>query len=101
MTDLTNKDISHIADLAKLNLNSHEIVKFKKQLSDIIGYVSHLKEVETSNVEPTSQTTNLKDVTRDDAANSQNSLTQDEALSGTEETHNGYFKVSAILEKDK
>jgi len=101
MADLTDKDISHIANLAKLSLSSEEIVKFKKQLSEIIGYVGHLKEVETTKVKPTSQTTNLQDVTRDDAANPKNSLTQNEALSGTEEIHNGYFKVSAILEKDQ
>ncbi|HJX45548.1 MAG TPA: Asp-tRNA(Asn)/Glu-tRNA(Gln) amidotransferase subunit GatC [Patescibacteria group bacterium] len=101
MTGLNNKDITYIANLAKLKLSSEEIIKFKKQLSNIIGYIDHLKEVDTSKVKPTSQTTNLQNVTRTDKVGSGFSLTQNEALSGEDDTHNGYFKVSAILEKDQ
>lgn len=97
MTNLTKSDVLHVAKLAKLNLSEAEIEKFTSQLSKIIDYVGELSEVDTKNTEPTSQTTGLKDVSREDETSSEELLTQDEALSGTENTHNGYFKVRAIL----
>jgi aspartyl-tRNA(Asn)/glutamyl-tRNA(Gln) amidotransferase subunit C len=97
MAKLTKDEIEHVAKLSKLNLTEGEIEKFLPQLSNVIDYVSELSEVDTSKMEPTSQTTGLTDVYRQDEGKPEGSLTQDEALSGTEETHNGYFKVGAIL----
>ena len=65
----------------------------------IIEYISKLDKVDTKNIKPTSQTTGLLDAKREDLINQKDCLTLEEALSGTENTHNGYFKVSAILEK--
>ena len=53
--------------------------------------------MDTKDVEPTSQTTGLTNVTRSDEVVTGNILTQDDALSGTDNAHNGYFKVPAIL----
>ena len=96
---LTKVQVSHIAQLANLKLISKEVNKFQKQLSEIITYVEKLKEVDTSGVEPTSQTTGLENVTRKDKRRVENRLSQKEALSGTEKTHNGYFVVPAIFTK--
>lgn len=89
-------DTPHVAKLANLPLKPEEKNKFKKQLSEILSYVEKLKEVDTKNVEITSQVTGLESVTRED--NTILSLTQEEALSGAKSQHNGSFKVKAILE---
>jgi len=99
MAKLTRDDVLHVAKLAKLTLTEAEIEKFRKQLSEIISYISQLSEVDTRAVEPTSQTTGLTNVYRPDEVKSEKSLGQEEALSGTDQTHNGYFKVKAILEE--
>ena len=99
MTNLTKQEVKHIAKLAKLDISEKEIEKFKEQLSSVIEYVSELEEVDTKDTEPTSQTTGLLDVKREDVVDQKDSLTVEEALSGTDKTHNGYFKVSAILEE--
>ena len=99
MTNITKQQITHIAKLAKLEISEKEIAKFQKQLSNIIEYISKLDKVDTKNIKPTSQTTGLLDAKREDLINQKDCLTLEEALSGTENTHNGYFKVSAILEK--
>jgi len=98
MSKLNKKDVEYVARLAKLSLGQKEILKYQKQLSEIVSYVSELSEVDTSNVEPTSQTTGLTDVYRLDELSS-DGLTQNEALSGTEKIHNGYFVVPQILDK--
>jgi len=98
MGKLGKKDVKHVAKLAKLELTSGEIDKFSKQLSEIISYVEELDEVNTSKIEPTSQTTGLENVTREDERKPDDCLSQEEALSGTDKTHNGYFVVPRIFE---
>ena len=89
-------DVKHVAKLANLPLTPVEEKKFEKQLSEILSYVEKLKQVDTKNVETTSQVTGLENVTREDETSP--SLTQEEALSNSKSTHNGLFKVKAILE---
>jgi len=97
MAKLTKDEVLHIAKLASLSLNHSEIEKFLPQLSKIVDYIGQLKEVDTKGTEPTAQVTGLENVLRKDEINSTNVLSEDEALSGTDEIHNGYFKVGAIL----
>jgi len=98
MAKLTKADVLHVAKLAKLSLTDAEIVKYSVQLSAVVDYFSQLSEVDTTNIEPTSQTTGLENVFRDDKVSDNQSLSQDQALSGSDKTYNGYFKVPAILE---
>ena len=99
MAKLTTDEVKHIAKLSRLNLTEEEIKKFQGQLSKIVDYISQLSEVDTSALVPTSQTTGLENVFRLDEIKL-SSLNQEEALSGTDKTYNGYFVVDAILDKE-
>jgi len=66
MSKLSIKDVEHIAKLSKLKLNDIEKEKFANQLSGVIEYVEQLNEVNTEGVEPTSQSTGLENVFRED-----------------------------------
>ena len=88
-------DVRHVAKLANLPLNPEEKEKFEKQLSEVLSYVEKLEEVDTKNVEITSQVTGLENVAREDETSL--SLTHEEALSNSKSTHNGFFKVRAVL----
>jgi aspartyl-tRNA(Asn)/glutamyl-tRNA(Gln) amidotransferase subunit C len=93
---LSKKEVLHIADLANLELTEKEVELFRKQLSDVLQYIEVLNELDTEEVEPTSQVTGLENVTREDI--SKKDLTQEEALSQAKSKLNGYFKVKAIFE---
>jgi aspartyl-tRNA(Asn)/glutamyl-tRNA(Gln) amidotransferase subunit C len=97
MAKLTSSVVKHVAKLAQLKLKPSEVEKFKKQLSEVISYIDELNEVNTSKTEPTSQTTGLTNVTRKDSRKTNEGLTQEEAVSGTDKSFNGYFKVPMIL----
>ncbi len=97
MGKLTKADVLHVAKLAKLELTDAEVKKFLPQLSGVLDHVSELQKIDTSKVEPTSQTTGLENVFREDRVMSEKSLSQDEATSGSDKIYNGYFKVAAIL----
>lgn len=95
---LTKKDVKHVALLAKLSISESEEEKLADQLSEVVNYVSELNQVNTEGVEPTSQTTGLKSVFREEVVKP--SLSAAEAISGTEETHNDYFLVPQIVSKE-
>ena len=89
--------VQYVAKLANLSLSKGEQNTFERQLSEILSYVEKLREVDTKNVETTSQVTRLENVTREDETKP--SISQDEALSNTKSKHSGLFKVPAILEE--
>jgi len=99
MTKLTKDEILHVAKLAKLDIKDSELDKYAAQLSSVIDYFSELNEVDVKNVDPTSQTTGLENVYREDEISGAETLTQDQALSGSDKIHNGYFKVDAVLKE--
>jgi len=63
---LSQKDVEHIALLARLGLTETEKEKFAGQLSSILDYVEQLKEVDTNGVESTAQVTGEENVMRED-----------------------------------
>jgi len=91
-------DVKHIAKLANLTISSDEEKKFETQLEGILTYVEKLNEIDTENGQAINQITGLENVTRDDTTAP--SLTQEAALSGTKNTHNGFFKVKGILDNE-
>ena len=93
---LTKSEVEHIGRLAQLKLTTVEIKKFRHQLSEILDYIDILKELDTKNVEPTSQVTGLENVVRDDKPKP--SLNQKEVLSGASNKHNNFFKTKAVFE---
>ena len=91
-------DVKKVAKLANLTIKPKDEPKFEKQLNDVLIYVDKLKEVDTKGVEITSQVTGLENITRTDIPSQ--SLSQQEALSDSTQTHNGFFKVPAILDNE-
>ncbi len=87
MVKLTKKEVIHVAELSNLKLTNVEIKKFTPQLDKIIEFIATLSEVDTTNIEPTSQTTGLTNVLREDEIKVDNMLTPE----------TDYYKVPSIL----
>jgi aspartyl-tRNA(Asn)/glutamyl-tRNA(Gln) amidotransferase subunit C len=66
MATLSDDDVRHIAKLCRLNLSDAEVKKFCKELTQILGFIDQLKEVDTSNTEVTAQVTGLTNQFRED-----------------------------------
>lgn len=90
-------DVGKVAKLANLTLSPEEEKEFDKQLSDIVGYIEKLNTVDTANVEPTAQVTGLKNRTRNDNF-TDDTLSVEDALSGTTKTQNGLFVVEKLVD---
>lgn len=65
-TTITRDDVLHLAQLSNLQLGDGEITSLQADLSNILGYINQLSELDTSGVEPTYQVTDLENVGRDD-----------------------------------
>lgn len=69
MTEKISEDqVKHVAELAKLKINDDQLPYFTTQLDKIIGLFETLSEVDTEGVEPTSSVTDQVNVMRDDVA---------------------------------
>ncbi len=63
---LTEKDVQHIADLARIALTPDERERFRSELSAVLDYVAALEEVPTDAVEPLAQASGLTNALRAD-----------------------------------
>ena len=89
-------DVKYVAALARLKLTGEEEREFSRQLKEILGYMEKLNAVDTSGVEPTSHAMDLKNVLREDAAESAGC--SEEILANAPDRDGNYFKVKKVIE---
>lgn len=91
-------EVLKVAKLAKLVVTDDELVNLQKQLIQIIDLVDKLQTVDTKNISETSQVTGLENIWREDEVDPTRILSQEKALSGTKNHHNGFFVTSNVFE---
>src|SRR3989338_5750081 len=99
---LTDKEVRHIAQLARIKLTDKEKGKFKKELSLILDYVNKLSELDTEKVEPLYQTTGIVNALRPDKHRKDFEMNEDlnEKLIGQAPSRQDRFvKVRSVLRK--
>jgi len=94
---LTQDEVRHVAELAKLRLSEAEIEQFAGQLSAILDYAQRLQEVDTSSVPPTPYVLPLSSVMADDEPRP--GLDNDAALANAPDSDQGFFRVRAVFEE--
>ncbi len=95
MIDL--KKIEHLAMLARLELSQEQKSSLVETLPDIIGYMDVLNEVDTTDVEPTYQSTGLTNVTREDEVDSEYNLGQSLLNHTQHDIQNDQIKVKSVF----
>jgi len=94
---LSREEILHLAKLTKLHLTDEEIEKLSEQFGETLDYVKNMDELNTSEVEPTSQTTNLENVMFEDGQKNERRLDYNDALKNTKKKKDNMFVVDRIL----
>ena len=92
---ITQKEVEHVAHLARLNLSSEELVKMTEQLDTILSYFEKLEKLDTSDVVPTTHAFSVTNAFRDDVVKP--SLPLEEALNGGPEVNEDSFIVPKII----
>lgn len=99
---LTEKEIDHVAQLARIKLTEREKEKFKMELSLILNYVKKLNELDTEGVEPLYQTAGIVNSLRPDIHRKNFEINEDlnEKLIGQAPTSEKRFiKVKSVLSR--
>ena len=100
MTKISKDLVKHISRLAKIPVSDKEREGLAKDFNETLEVIDELFKVDVENIEPTHQVTGLENVLRDDKVDEKKTLSQESALSGTKNKHDGYFIVPQILAKD-
>jgi aspartyl-tRNA(Asn)/glutamyl-tRNA(Gln) amidotransferase subunit C len=88
--------VLHLAQLSSLQLTDQETDSLQQDISNILGYIEQLSELDTSDVEPTYQVTGLTNVWRDDVID-QSDVTREQLLALAPEQQNNSVKVPKVL----
>ena len=101
---LSDKEVKHIAELARIKISEKEEKSLKKDLSSILEYIDKLNEVDTSGVEPLYQTTGLVNSFRSDEPRGDFKMDENlnEKLIGqAPHRQDRFIKVKSVLERIK
>ncbi len=94
---ISKEQVSHIADLARIELTNKEKEKYADELSAVLGFVEQLSEVNTDNIISTSQVTGLVNIAREDAVENCDPETRKKILEAAPMREGDYIKVKAVL----
>lgn len=92
---LTAKDVAKVGLLARLALSESDLERMTGELSKIVGFVSMLGELDTSDVAPLAHPLDTQNVFRDDVPAA--SLSTAEALQSAPRHDGACFLVPAVL----
>ncbi len=92
---ISEKEVRHVADLARLDMDDESIGIFSGQISNILQYVDMLNQVDTENIPPTSHAISLTNAFREDEVHLH--LNRDLGLLNAPEKEDGYFIVPKVI----
>ena len=95
MAAISRDEVSHLAKLARIEMNDFELDHMAQEMQLILGAVTRVQEVAGADVLPTSHPIPVNIVVRADVVRP--SLTPEEALSGAPAQVDNRFKVPQIL----
>jgi aspartyl-tRNA(Asn)/glutamyl-tRNA(Gln) amidotransferase subunit C len=93
---LSKEEVKRIASLARLRIDDSELEKFQNQLSNILDNFEILKQIDTKDLPPTTQTVALENVLREDIPAP--SFSTEDILANAPNKEDGFFKVPPVLE---
>jgi aspartyl-tRNA(Asn)/glutamyl-tRNA(Gln) amidotransferase subunit C len=96
-TKVSEEEVKHIAELARIELTEEEAERFTREISDVLGYVKQLEEVDTEGVEPISQVTGKINVFREDESRMADEDTKSTMAKNYPDSQDGYIRVKQIL----
>jgi aspartyl-tRNA(Asn)/glutamyl-tRNA(Gln) amidotransferase subunit C len=93
---ISREQVEHVAHLARLGLSDEETDRLQQQLSQILGHMQMIDQLDTSAIPPTAQVIPVSSVMRDDV--SRPSLPTEDILKNAPRREGAFFKVPPVLE---
>lgn len=96
MAKITKDDILRTADVARLGITDEEATKYSEQISSILTFTEKINDINTDDVEPTTNGNKIIDVMRKDEQVQY--ITKEAALKNAPEHEAGQFVVPQIMD---
>lgn len=96
LANISKEEVKHVAHLARLAITEEEAEKFAVQLAAITDFAEQLKELDTTNVVPTTHVLPLVNVLRKDEAIK--GLDRETMMLNVKEQEAGQVKVPSIMD---
>lgn len=96
MTQISRETVLRLAQLSKLQLDDSEVDALAVDITNILGYVEQLNELDTNGVEPTYQVTGLENVWRSDVVD-EHGCSRDDLLALAPEATDNQVRVPKVL----
>lgn len=93
---LTQSEVEHIAQLARLEFSKTEKEKYSDELSAIINYVDELDKASVDDVASIEQISGLSNIAREDQV--EPSLSTEKVLQNAPEKESNFIKVKKVFE---
>ncbi|MFZ1939139.1 MAG: Asp-tRNA(Asn)/Glu-tRNA(Gln) amidotransferase subunit GatC [Terracidiphilus sp.] len=102
-TKVTTEDVERVAELAHLKLTPEETTGMQRDLNAILDYIAELNELDTKNVVPLAQVSELANANADPSAPRRDvivpSLARATVMHEAPETDGAFFKVPKVIER--
>tara|TARA_X000001036_G_scaffold321562_1_gene300043 strand:- start:113 stop:418 length:306 start_codon:yes stop_codon:yes gene_type:complete len=92
---ISEKEVTHVAHLARLRLSDDELGIFTRQLGAVLEHAKDVEALQLDGVEPISHPFPLENVTREDEVGEM--LDRDKVLDQAPSAEDGRFQVPRIL----
>ncbi|MDD2751611.1 MAG: Asp-tRNA(Asn)/Glu-tRNA(Gln) amidotransferase subunit GatC [Candidatus Omnitrophica bacterium] len=96
MSIISKETVQYVAHLARIELKEKELEVLSGQLEGILGFIDQLKEIDISNIAPTSHILPVNNVLREDLPKS--SLPVEKVLQNAPEQEGNSFVVPKVIE---
>jgi aspartyl-tRNA(Asn)/glutamyl-tRNA(Gln) amidotransferase subunit C len=102
---VTVEDVRHVAELASLELTAEELPRLAKDLNAVLGYIAQLNELDTREVPPMAQVSEVLGLTAAEhgetlrADEVRPSIDRGEVMREAPETDGRFFKVPKVIER--
>ncbi|MDI3253540.1 MAG: Asp-tRNA(Asn)/Glu-tRNA(Gln) amidotransferase subunit GatC [Bacillota bacterium] len=96
-------DVRHVAELANLELTAEEEGRMLRDLNAILAHVAQMNELDTSDVEPMAQVSEVVQQAQADTFlrkdEVRSSLDREQVMASAPETDGTFFKVPKVIER--
>jgi aspartyl-tRNA(Asn)/glutamyl-tRNA(Gln) amidotransferase subunit C len=105
---VSSADVRRVAELANLDLTADEEPRMRRDLNAILDYVAQLSELDTAQVEPMAQVSDVLAVPGESATEKLSILREDQVrpcldralvMASAPETDGVFFKVPKVIER--
>ena len=96
MSEITNEDIKHIANLSKLIISEDEVESYKEKLSNIVDMANQIQSIDTTNIKPTTHVIENINVFRKDEV--KQSYDREDILKNAASKDAGCISVLKVVE---